>query len=56
MEPSTEKSNAMFPIKDAELDKSAASLTTTLEWPLPTVPQTSGPSDDRKDVNKGVMS
>jgi hypothetical protein len=51
-----EKDSAVFHIKDAELGESAAYLTTTPRWPIPTAPQTSGPLDIEKDVNKGVMS
>jgi hypothetical protein len=56
MEPDIAKNNAVFPTKDAELDKSAVSPMTTLEWPTPTVPRMSGPLDSSKDVNKGIMS
>jgi hypothetical protein len=48
--------SAKFPTSDAEQGECVASLTTTPEWPTPTVHQTSGPLDDGKDVNKGVMS
>jgi hypothetical protein len=51
-----EKDSVASHIKDAELGKSATYLMTTPRWPIPTAPQTSGPLDIEKDVNKGVMS
>jgi hypothetical protein len=56
IESGTGKSNATSHIKGAEPDESSVSPTTTLEWLTLTVPQTLGPSDSRKDFNKGVMS
>jgi hypothetical protein len=50
------RSNATSPTKDAAQDEYATFPTTTHKWPTPTVPPTSGPLDDRKDVNKGVIS
>jgi hypothetical protein len=44
------------PTNDARQEEYAAFLTTTPEWPIPIARRTSGPSDDEKDVNKGVMS
>jgi hypothetical protein len=51
------KSNcAASPTKDAKQEEYAASLMTTPEWPTPIARQMLGPSDNEKDVNKGVMS
>jgi hypothetical protein len=47
---------AASPIRGAEQGEYAVFPTTIRGWPIPTVHQTSGPSDDGKDVNKGVMS
>jgi hypothetical protein len=44
------------PTSNAEREEYAASLTTTPEWPTLTARRTSGPLDDGKDANKGVMS
>jgi hypothetical protein len=48
--------SAKFPTNDAEQGECVVSPMTIPEWPTPTVHQMSGPSDDGKDVNKGVMS
>jgi hypothetical protein len=51
------KSNTAKPLtSDVEWEECAASPMTTPGWPTLIVHQTSGPSDDGKDVNKGVMS
>jgi hypothetical protein len=51
------KSNiAESPTSDAEQEEYAVSLTTTPEWPTLTARRMSGPLDDGKDANKGVMS
>jgi hypothetical protein len=42
--------------KGAEQEEYAVSLMTTQGWPIPTAHQTSGPLDNGRDVNKGVMS
>jgi hypothetical protein len=52
----TKSNTAESPISDAEREECAASLMITPGWPTPTAHWTSGPSDDGKDVNKGVMS
>jgi hypothetical protein len=52
----TKNNIAEPPTSDAEQEECAASLTTTPGWPTLTAHRTSGPSDDGKDVNKGVMS
>jgi hypothetical protein len=52
----TKNSTVESPISDAGQEECAASPTTTPEWPIPIARRTSGPSDDEKDVNKGVMS
>jgi hypothetical protein len=41
---------------DAKRGEYVASPTTIPEWPTPTAHRMSGPSDDGKDVNRGVMS
>jgi hypothetical protein len=46
-------SSAKFLTSDTGQGECVASLTTTPEWPTPTVHQTSGPSDDGKDINRG---
>jgi hypothetical protein len=56
MELGMESNNAASPTKDAMLDEYATSPMTTPGWPTPTALQMSGPLDDEKDVNKGVMS
>jgi hypothetical protein len=56
MELDMESSNATSPTKDAKPDEYAASPMTILGWPTLTALRTSGPSDDEKDINKGVMS
>jgi hypothetical protein len=56
MESDTERGNAVSHTRDAGLNRSVVSQTTTLVWPTLTAPQMSGPLDSKKDVNKGVMS
>jgi hypothetical protein len=51
-----ENNNAASLTRGVKPDESAGSPTTTPGWPILTAPQMSGPSDDKKDVNKGVMS
>jgi hypothetical protein len=52
----TKNSTAEPLTSDVEQEECAASPMTTPEWPTHIAHQTSGPSDDGKDVNKGVMS
>jgi hypothetical protein len=52
----TKNSSATSHINDAGWEECAASPTTIQGWLTPTAHQTLGPSDDGKDINKGVMS
>jgi hypothetical protein len=56
MELGTERDNVASHTRDVRPGESVASQTTTPMWPTLTAPRTSGPSDSKKDVNKGVMS
>ncbi len=56
MEQDISRPIAATPINDAEKDGSVVFPTTTHVVPTPPVPQTSEPSDNRKDVEWRVMS
>jgi hypothetical protein len=52
----TKSSSVALHTSNAEWEECAMSPTTTRGWPTPIAHRMSGPSDDGKDANKGVMS